>query len=90
MVLLLTEGALLSVEAAQLLLDQGVGLVGTDAPGLDDEPYPVHMLLLGHDVLVAENLRGLDRLEPGPVMCACLPLALVGADGSPVRVVAWR
>ena len=57
----------------------GVGLVGTDSAGLDDEPYPVHRLLLGSDVLLAENLWGLDRLEPGPVTCACLPLALVGS-----------
>jgi kynurenine formamidase len=64
--------------------------VGTDAPSLDAEPYPVHRLLLGHGVLLAENLRGLDRLGPGPVTCAFLPLAVVGTDGAPVRAVAWR
>jgi arylformamidase len=89
-VLLWTEGALLTVEAAQLLLDAGVSLVGTDAPGLDTEPYPVHRLLLDHGVLLAENLRGLDRLGPEPVTCAFLPLAAVGTDGAPVRAVAWR
>jgi kynurenine formamidase len=89
-VLLNTGGALLSVEAARLLLDGGAGLVGTDAPSLDEEPYPVHKLLLGHGVLLAENLRGLDRIEPGPVTCACLPLAVVGTDGAPARIVAWR
>lgn len=89
-VLLWAEGVLLSVEAARLLLEAGAGLVGTDGPSLDREPYPVHQLLLGHGVLIAEDLRGLDRLGPGPVTCAFLPLAVVGTDGAPVRAVAWR
>lgn len=89
-ILLWTEGALLAYDAARLLLDAGVALVGTDGPSLDDEPYPVHRLLLGHGVLLAENLRGLDRLGPGLVTCAFLPLAFLGADGSPVRAIAWR
>ena len=89
-VLLRTGGRLLSAEAAQLLLDRGAGLVGTDAPGLDEEPYVIHKLLLGNDVLLVENLSGLDRITPGRLMCACLPLSLLGADGAPARVVVWR
>jgi arylformamidase len=89
-VLLWSGGALLSIEAAQALLDAGAGLVGTDGPGLDAEPHPVHRLLLSHGVLLAENLAGLERLGPGPVTCAFLPLAVVGTDGAPVRAVAWR
>jgi len=89
-VLLWTEGAMLNAEAAQLLLDGGATLVGTDAPSLDAEPYPVHRLLLGRGVLLAENLCNLDRLGPGPVMCAFLPLAVLGTDGAPLRAVAWR
>ncbi|OFW61281.1 MAG: hypothetical protein A2133_11065 [Actinobacteria bacterium RBG_16_64_13] len=89
-VLLWTEGATLTAEAAQLLVESGVGLVGTDAPGVDVEPYPAHRLLLGHGILLAENLCGLDRLGPGPVNCALLPLAAVGTDGAPLRAIAWR
>ena len=85
-----TGGRLLTREAAQLLLDRGAGVVGTDAQSLDEEPYDVHRLFLGHGVLLLENLHGLDRLAPGPVTCACLPLAVVGTDGAPARVVAWR
>ena len=88
--LLWTDGALLTAEAGQALLESGAGLVGTDAPSIDDEPYPVHRLLLGNGVLLAESLRGLDRLGPGLVTCAFLPLAVVGTDGAPVRVIAWR
>jgi arylformamidase len=89
-VLLRTGGRLLTTEAAQVLLDQDIGMVGTDAPSLDGEPYPVHTMLLGAGVLLLEELAGLDRVEPGPLMCACLPLAVVGTDGAPARVVAWR
>ena len=88
--LLWTGGALLAPDAARLLLETGAGLVGTDAPSLDDDPYPAHVLLLGAGVLLAENLANLDKLGPGRVMCAFLPLALAEADGAPVRAVAWR
>ena len=51
----------------------------------------MHEILLGSDVLVVENLRGLDRLESGRLYrFAFLPLRLTGLDGSPVRAVAWE
>ncbi len=90
LVLLWTEGRLLTVAAAEMLVEAGVGLVGIDAPSVDAEPYPVHRLLLAHDVLIVENLCGLERLGPGPVDCVFLPLALTGTDGAPVRAIAWR
>lgn len=88
--LLWTEGAPLPLWAAETLAKVGVGLVGTDALSIDEEPYVVHQLLLGHDILIAEGLSGLDRPGPGPVECALLPLALVNTDAAPVRALAWR
>jgi arylformamidase len=88
--LLWTEGALLTVEAAYMLLETGPSLVGTDSFSLDAEPHPVHRLLLGHGILLAERLRGLDRLGSGCVTCVFLPLAVAEADGAPVRAIAWR
>lgn len=88
--LLWTEGRSLSLEGAQMLLEAGVGLVGTDSPSIDAEPYQVHRLLLAREVLIAENLRGLKDVGPGLVECALLPLALRGLDGAPIRAVAWR
>jgi arylformamidase len=90
LVLLWTEGALLTLDAAKLLLETGAGLVGTDGPSLDAAPYPVHSFLLANAVLIVENLQGLERIGPGPVNCAFLPLALTGTDGAPVRAIAWR
>jgi arylformamidase len=89
-VLLWTGGTTLTLETATVLLDAGAGLVGIDAPSVDEAPYAVHRLLLACDVLIVENLCGLEGLGPGPVNCAFLPLALVGTDGAPVRAMAWR
>lgn len=85
-------GPSLSPDAAGLLIDLGVALVGTDGPGLDAEggAYVVHRLLLGAGVLLAENLCNLDLLGAGRVRCAFLPLAVEDTDGAPVRAVAWR
>jgi arylformamidase len=89
-VLLWTEGATITLEEAQMLIEASAGLVATDAPSLDEEPYPVHRLLLSNDILIVENLRGLELLGPGPIDCAFLPLALTGTDGAPARAIAWR
>ncbi|MBN1632029.1 MAG: cyclase family protein [Thermoleophilia bacterium] len=89
-VILWTEGALLTSGAAEILMSADPGLVGTDSPSLDCDPYPVHQILLGRGILIAENLHGLDRLGPGPATFAFLPLALLDTDGAPVRAIAWR
>jgi kynurenine formamidase len=88
--LLWTGGALLTDDALPLLVETGAGLVGTDAFSLDEAPYPAHQLLLTHGILIAENLANLDRVGPGPLMCAFLPLLWPEADGAPMRAVVWR
>lgn len=90
---LMTHFPFLGREAAQLLVDWGISLVGTDALSVDSfraERFVVHELLLGADRLIVENLCRLERLGPGPVSCCLLPLPLSGLDGSPVRAIAWR
>ncbi|NEU57994.1 cyclase family protein [Halorussus sp. MSC15.2] len=74
--------------------------VGTDALSPDPSPsardaerdgepdgVPAHRELLGSDLLVVENLTGTDDL-PERFELRAYPLALAGADGSPVRAVA--
>jgi len=61
-------------DAAELLVDRGVALLGTDASGFDAESYPIHRGLLG----------------AGRVQCVFLPLAVIDTDGAPVRAIAWR
>ena len=83
----------LSREAAQILLNSGVGIVGIDSLNVDSTPQQTdysHATLLGNDVLIIENLTRLDQLMPGKIYhFSFLPLALAGLDGSPVRAIAW-
>jgi kynurenine formamidase len=92
-----TERALrhpaLGVEAARLLVDRGMHVLGvdtlspdpTDAAGTTE--FPVHEVVLGGDGLIVENLTGLDGL-PSRVRIGVFPLRLAG-DGAPVRAVAF-
>ncbi len=84
----------LSPDLAQRLVESGCRLVAIDALSVDstvDDGDAVHRVLLGNDVLVAENLRGLQELEPRTrYRVACLPLRITGSDGSPVRFIAWK
>jgi kynurenine formamidase len=83
----------LSAAAAAGLVARGAGLVGTDALNVDATEggtTHAHAALLGADVLIVENLTGLDALEPGRAyLCAFVPLRIEGADGSPVRAFAF-
>ena len=75
------------------LVERGAGLVGTDALNVDATEggtTHAHATLLGADVLIVENLTGLEALEPGrPYTCAFVPLRIEGADGSPIRAFAF-
>jgi kynurenine formamidase len=53
----------------------------------EPEDLPAHAALCGAGRFILENLRGLDRL-PERVSLEAYPLAIVDADGSPIRAVA--
>jgi arylformamidase len=78
--------------AARFLVDHGVKVVGVDY--LSIEPYktpgaPAHHVLLGAGTIVIEGLN-LRDVEPGTYEMFCLPLAIVGSDGAPARVILRR
>jgi arylformamidase len=78
--------------AARFLVDAGVKVVGVDY--LSVEPYktpgaPAHHVLLGAGTIVIEGLN-LRDVEPGTYEMFCLPLAIVGSDGAPARVILRR
>ena len=84
----------LSPAAAHLLRDQRVRAVAIDALSVDasrelTHGFPAHVILLGAGIPIAENLRGLAQLSWPVPMVSMLPLRLAGADGAPVRAVAW-
>ncbi len=89
----MVEHPFLTPDAAQVLLETGVSLVATDALNVDSSEggeFPVHPLLLGADVLIVENLRGLAALGSGRAFFAFVPLRLKGLDGSPIRALSWK
>ena len=81
--------AAISLEAAQYLVEIGVETVGIDylsVEPFEDKEFNTHHALLGADVVILEGLV-LTGVEPGEYLLACLPLKLVGSDGSPARAI---
>ena len=74
---------------ARYLVNRGIKVLGVDY--LSVEPFktpgaPAHHALLSAGTIVIEGLN-LRDVAPGSYEMFCLPLALVGADGAPARVV---
>jgi len=86
----------LSVEAARWLRERRIRLLAVDTPTpdlpLDRRPpefiWPVHRSLLAHGILIAEQLANLRAVAGQRVEFLFCPLAIVGSDGSPARVMA--
>lgn len=86
----------LSVEAAEWLVERRVGLLAMDVPTPDMPEvvrragfdWPVHHLLLGAGVLVAEHLAHLERVSGRRFTAYALPIPYAGSDGAPARIVA--
>jgi arylformamidase len=73
-------------DAARLLAERGVRLVGADYLSIAPfgNPAPTHLALLSAGVVIIEGLD-LRAVDPGPVDLLCIPLRLVGSDGVPAR-----
>jgi kynurenine formamidase len=87
----------LTEDAARRVAATGVRAVAVDALSPDPTPahgppaaLPAHQALLGCGGVIVENLTNVAALAelPDPVI-SFFPLALAGADGAPVRAVAW-
>lgn len=82
----------LGPEAARVLVEQGIRLVGIDTPSMDhaaSKDLPGHQVLNSGGVALLENLD-LSQVEPGEYELIALPLRIVGGDSSPVRAILWR
>ncbi|TFJ91918.1 arylformamidase [Lentibacillus salicampi] len=74
---------------AQFLHEHDVQLLGVDMPSVDppeSKDLAAHHALYDKDIFILENLM-LDHVSPGRYELVALPLAINGADGSPVRAV---
>lgn len=78
----------LSLSLVEFLVQAGVVLVGMDTPTPHETLVrEVHTALLSRRVAVLEGLWQLERVPHPFGELICLPLPLVGMDGSPARVV---
>lgn len=76
-------------DAAQLLADAGVKLVGIDYISAEQfgAPEPrTHRILLGKGIAVVEGLQ-LRSVPPGDYDVVILPMKVAGHDGAPARAI---
>ncbi|MEY8348110.1 arylformamidase [Bacillus cereus] len=79
----------LRADIAPFLSEKGIRLIGVDVPSvdpLDDKELAAHHQLFKHGIHILENVV-LDHVQDGDYELIALPLALMDADGSPVRAV---
>ena len=81
----------LSPEAAQMLVDRGIKLVGTDYLSIEkfhSGHHRTHLTLLSNDVVIVEGLN-LSEVAEGDYELICLPLKIAegAGDGAPARAV---
>lgn len=81
----------LTLEAAELVVERGVRLLGIDYFSIDtfQDSGSVHRTVLGAGLAALEGLD-LRRVQAGPYTLIALPIKLVDFDGAPVRAVLRR
>ena len=86
-----------SEDAAELLVQKGIKVIGTDAcsidsvaghPPLHDGLPPAHLVFLGAGIPHVEDLRNLSKL-PTHFYAVIAPLKLARSSGAPTRVFAF-
>jgi arylformamidase len=78
-------------EAAEMLVEMGIRLVGTDYLSIEkfhSGHHRTHLALLSHNVVIVEGLN-LSAVPAGDYELICLPLKIAAGagDGAPARVV---
>lgn len=79
----------ISQGAAGYLAEIGVQTVGVDylsVGGYREDGPETHQALLGAGIWIIEGLN-LSMVEPGEYELVCLPLRLMGSEGSPARAI---
>lgn len=78
----------LNCECAELLVKNGIKLIGTDANsiGCDNYEYNVHKILLLEEIIILEGLE-LTGVKDGDYILSAFPLKMSNIEASPVRAV---
>ena len=79
-----------AAEVGPFILERNlVGLgIDTFSPDGSDMSFPLHLLLLGKEKYLIENLTNLSKLPPIGAYLIALPLKIEGAAESPIRAIA--
>ena len=88
-----TENPGLSISAVTYLVSKNTNLVGIDSPSIDsrkNKNFPAHKILSQNTILIAENLKNLDKISTQNFKLLVLPLKLKNATGSSVRAIAFQ
>lgn len=91
-----TDHPYLSEEACEWIVENGIRLVGFDAPMPDDprngrgsdRDSPNHTILLRAGVAILEYLVNLAQIPTKDFILSALPLKIEEGDGAPVRAIA--
>ena len=67
---------------------KGVGIDMISVDVLDSIALTIHKVFFEKNMVIVENLAGLEALIDKEFIFSCLPLKLAAGDGSPVRAVA--
>jgi len=81
----------LDVKATEWLVTQNIKGIGLDTISIDpvnSNKMPNHMVVLGENKIIIENLTNLDQIDSKRCKLFCFPLKFVNSDGSPIRAVA--
>jgi kynurenine formamidase len=84
------------VDAAEWMVEKGVKLFGIDCITVDlptplrpkGFDFPVHKMLLGNGVLIAENVANLGAIVGKKTRILALPIIIKGSDAGHARIVA--
>jgi len=74
-----------------LALEKKVGLLGSDATGLEKKgipDQPGHQILMDHQIPIIESAANLDQIGKRRFTLLVLALPMVGLDACPVRLLA--
>ncbi len=78
-------------DAARLLVERRIDLVGLDTASLDHGPstdFAAHRIFGAADVPGLENVANLEKLPPTGATLVALPVKIDGGTGGPCRIIA--
>ena len=77
----------ISEALAQKLVEKKIRIIGLDSWSPDHEPFKLHTLFLGNEIMIIEKLTNLDKILGKRCACYILPLKIKDADAAPCRII---